>query len=243
MPRFDNWRFSSPVSCGSNADATFSEIESSIWRTSVESSSNCSAQRVTPSLTLSSCAVTRMSIADAPEAAVDNVVNAEIASRDEWIDRGAVITKHAAGWTHDQTLHVAETSDECVSQSYAQIFVTGVFSRRTENPERKHRDRFLIRPQLAGNRGQRSEAVVQLAQQIVEARMTVKWIELRIDSHPKHLRVAGFISFFEQIECLFVTIERAVHEREVIWRHVTPFCKAFISSSAACAASRFPAAA
>ena len=60
-------------------------------------------------------------------AAVDDVVDTKIASGHERIDRSAAITQHAAGRTHDQTLHVTETSDQRVSQSDAEIFVASVF--------------------------------------------------------------------------------------------------------------------
>src|SRR5215216_433708 len=104
----------------------------------------------------------------APDAAVDNVVDAEVASGNKWIDVRASITHHAACRAHDETLHIAQTSDKCVGESDAEILVTCVICSRTENSERQHGDRFVIYLQLAGNRRKGSETMVQLAQQVVE---------------------------------------------------------------------------
>src|SRR6185295_8166521 len=134
---------------------------------------------------------------NAPDAAVDHVINSEIASGDQRIDRGAVITQHAARRSHDETLNVAESRDQCVSKSDTQILVPRVFSRRTQNTEGKYGDRLLVFTQLPGNRRERRQTVIQLAQQIVETRVTVKRIELWIDSRPKHFCIARLVSALE----------------------------------------------
>src|SRR6185436_13110573 len=120
-----------------------------------------------------------------------------------------------------ETSNVAESRDQRIGETDAQILVAGVFSRRTQNAEGKYGNRLLVFTQLTGNRRQCSQTMVQLAQQIVEARVAVKWIELRIDSHPQHLRISGLVRSFEQIECFFGTIELARYEREMIRRNVT----------------------
>src|SRR5262245_63417418 len=81
-------------------------------------------------------------IADATQTAVDHVIDTEIASGDQRIDRGAVITQHTARRSHDKTLNVAESRDQRVSESDSEILVTSVFSRRTQNAEGKYGDRF-----------------------------------------------------------------------------------------------------
>src|SRR5215213_724382 len=63
--------------------------------------------------------------------------------------------------------------------------------------------------------------MVQLAQQIVEAWMSMKRVQLRIDSHPQHLRIAAFVCSFEQVECFFGKIELAGDECEMKRRNVT----------------------
>src|SRR5262245_4516819 len=55
--------------------------------------------------------------------------------------------------------------------------------------------------------------------------MTVKWIQLRIDTHPEHFCIAAFESSLEQIERFFGTIDGAVHECEMVGRYVTPLGK------------------
>src|SRR4051794_13443783 len=91
-------------------------------------------------------------IADATQTAVYHVIDSEIASGEQRIDRRAVITQHATRRSHDETLNVAESRDQGVSKSDTEILVAGVFSRRTENAEGKYGNRFLVLTQLPGNR-------------------------------------------------------------------------------------------
>src|SRR6185369_4805026 len=160
-------------------------------------------------------------IADATQTPVDHVIDTKIASGDQRIDRSAVITQHAARRSHDETPNVAESRDQCVSESDTEILVTGVFSRRTQNAEGKYGDRLLVFTQLPGNGRQRSQTVIQLAQQIVEKRVTVKRIELGIDARPKHFCIARLVSSLEEIERFFRTIELARDECEMVRRNVT----------------------
>src|SRR6185369_14853942 len=159
-------------------------------------------------------------IADPTQAAVDHVVDTEVASGDQRIDRGAVITQDATRRSHDETLHVAQSRDQRISETDTEILITRIFSRRTQDAEGKYGDRLLVSTQLTGNRRQRGQTMVQPAQHIVEARVTVQWIELRIDSNPQHLRVTRVVRSFKQVECFFRTVELARHECEMVRRNV-----------------------
>jgi hypothetical protein len=109
--------------------------------------------------------------AHAAQAAVENIIDLQIAAGRQRIHHRPAIAQHTACRPYDKTSDITQPGDQRVRQPEAEILIAGIFNWRGQHLERQYGDRFLIGNRFGRERRHRRQAVIQLAQEFFEARM------------------------------------------------------------------------
>jgi hypothetical protein len=78
------------------------------------------------------------------QAAVENIIDLQIATGRQRIHHRSAIAQHTACRPHDQTPDIAQPGDQRVRQPDTEVLIAGIFNWRGQHLERQNGDRFLI---------------------------------------------------------------------------------------------------